>query len=198
MIQLWCNAFLLFHYLEFLFYNYWDNPFRWWQRLYYLALLCMNIILVKKVGQGISNHLHILSLTPWIAGWLIIADGCVFAHSTLRASRGLEILDHVLSHWCSFCKFSCGSFLDLTKWWEQMVSIQQPGWAVLSQMTIESFVHWNIKELPSFCHIIRNDNPVGIGTAMTPRIAKLELIEYRSFFLGTLSAHVNKTRCVNI
>lgn len=80
----------------------------------------------------------------------------------------------------SFCKFSCDE--NITKWWEQIVFIHQPGWVVLLQMTIESFVYWNIKELPLFCHTIRNDNPVGIGTAITPRIAKLELIEYRFFF----------------
>lgn len=64
---------------------------------------------------------------------------------------------------------------------EEKVFIQQPEWIVHSQMTIELLVDGNIKDLPLCCHTTRNNNPVDICMAMSPKIGKLESIKYRIF-----------------
>lgn len=100
-----------------------------------------------------------------------------FPHSILQTSKTLEMPDYLLSHWLFFSKFSCWSFLDLIGWQEEKIFVQQPGQLVLSQMTTELLVDWNTKEL--CCYTIRNNNPVDVCTAMTPKISKLGFTKYR-------------------
>lgn len=98
----------------------------------------------KKGGMSlkmvISKFLHILSLTPWISLWLIIADGHVFPTQYPQSIKGATDAGSSFKPLTLFYKFSCWCFLDLTEWQEEEVFIHQPEWIVLSQMTIELLV----------------------------------------------------------
>lgn len=136
--------FLLFHYLEFLFYVYLhqDSLFRQRHWFYHIALVHVQKNMSGKIGWGISK-LHILSLTPWIGFWLITAEGCVL--STQYPPGIKSVRD------AGWPPKPLTLFLLVLPRSSEMIREcfhSTPGWLGLPQMTVESFVDRNVQAHP--------------------------------------------------